>query len=222
MPIKRRPRRRRRRAAKKTGAPITGAPRMTRSLRVHQNLTRDCRWFKGAGTIQSNPLGDFRHITSPGGISTVLDFSKWGSCWEEFKVLKVILTLLPVSVGSESLLQTAPGQPSPLAPLFKRGNVIIYLDQGKPDTASNDFVKLITKPSARLVPARRTQKRWIDRPKGHPAWGNFDPNGSINDDDSWQDSYIHVIGQGFTPLIQSWYYYTVAYKVLFRGRARQE
>lgn len=211
------------------GPSLGKKPKMTRSLRVHQNLTRDVRWFKTATTIGGNNVGDFNVEYTPVNVWQCLDFNNWGRCWEEFKVLKVIVNFLPASVGSESLITTDPVVPPPpvtITPSYKRGNVIVYYDQGEQDSPSSSFLQLITKPSAKLVNPRRMTKRWMDRPSGSPAWGTFDPaDGSIQTPDSWSDSRIIIQGQGFTPTVPPaprivWYFVTVAYKVIFRGRQK--
>lgn len=217
---------RRRRRQAKTGAPLTGPPRMTRKLRVYQNLTRDCRWFKETTFIVSDVNGRFTYRYSPLNVNQCLDFINWGKCWEEFKVLKMIVSWMPAGLGSESLQEA--NNPQPYAgniATFKRGEVIVYFDQGDLDPPTNDFLRLITKPSARLLNPNRFAKRWATRPKGAPAWGQFDStNGSISTSDSWNDTVISVQGQNFTSSLQPgnqlWYYVTISYKVLFRGRQR--
>lgn len=201
------------------GPAIGRKPKMTRALRVHQNLTRDCRWFKTATTISSNSTGDFNIRYRPALVWQSLDFENWGRCWEEFKILKVNISFIPASIGSESL-QGVAGQP-----LYRRGEVIIYFDQGEDDTPTNSFLELITKPSAKLVSARRITKRWMTRPSGNPEWGTFDTaTGLIDVPDSWTNSSMVIQGQGFTPVtapgVQVWYYVTTSYKVLFRGRQK--
>lgn len=208
------------------GPPLGTRPKMTRALRVHQNLTRDVRWFKEARSIPGSTTGTFRTSVIPTDVNQCLDFLNWGKCWEEFKVLQIVCHYFPVAVGSESLQVGAAGAavPGPTA-TFRRGNVITYMDQGDTDPGSNDFLRLITKPSAKLVSARAKLKRWLTRPKGNPEWGSFESDtGAVAVPDSWIDSRITIQGQDFTPANdpgnQTWYYMTIAYKVLFRGRQR--
>lgn len=225
---KRKPYLRRRRQAR-TGAPITRAPRLTRKLRVYNNLTRDCRWFKHVKFITSDPdnIGRFSQIYRPGLVTECLDFQNWGRCWEQYKVLQVSVHFIPAAIGSESLqqgFQDGNGFPTNIA-TFKRGEVVIYMDQGAQDPVEPDFARLITKPSARLYSARQRVRRFMTRPRGNPEWGEFSSqDGTVQQSDSWSDSYLHIQGQNFTPLSapgnQLWYWVQINYKVLFRGRQR--
>lgn len=233
MPFKKNYKRKstRRRRPALTGAPITRAPRMTRKLRVYQNLTRDCRWFKETTFIAAGTDGRFYVRYSPLNVNQCLDFLNWGKCWEEFKVLKVIVSWIPAGLGSESLQEVIPTTVIPLtgyagpSATFRRGEVIVYFDQGDQDPETPDFLRLITKPSAKLLNPSRPAKRWMTRPRGNPKWGQFDSsNGSIEQEDSWGDSNISIQGQNFSssflPGNKIFYYVTISYKVLFRGRQR--
>ena len=205
MPQKRNAKRKPRRKAQPYGPPIGRRPKMIRTLRVAQNLTRDCRWFKSSSSIVGSDDGTFKSRYAPVHVNECLDFLNWGKCWEEYKVLQIIIHFYPVAVGSESLqenvLPTPPATGHPgYANTFKRGNVITYQDQGDQDTDSLDFLRLITKPSAKLVSARAHIKRWLTRPKGHPLWGKFSAlNGAVLTPDSWNDSWVTIQGEEFTP-----------------------
>lgn len=195
----------------------------TRRRRVQQNLTRDCRWFKEVRTIQSNDSGNFRELFAPTNIDNCLDFPNWAKIWEEYKVLKVVVKMIPAAVGSESLQENFPQDndvPGARA-TFKRGDCITWVDQGDLDEPTT-FSRIIIKPSARLIQPRRYHVRWIDRPKGNPNWGRIDTTGIVTLPDEWGDTRIQLFGTRFTPSNaagnQIWYYVTVAYKVIFRGR----
>lgn len=234
MPLRRTYKKKRpatRRYGTKTGAPIGRRPRMTRTLRVQQNLTRDCRWFKLAGSIQvqTEPPavpGTINQVFTPADITGVEDFLKWARCWEEYKLLSFSINLIPTAVGSESLFNLSggiPGAPTVTAQ-FRRGNMISYVDQGEPtNPAPFSFPQLIVRPSAKLIQPRARHRRWVTRPKGNPDWGTFNVNGTINSPDEWQDTRIRLWGENFQvpsvlPNTITYYYYTVSYKVLFRGR----
>lgn len=227
MPTKSKYAKRSKRSYKKKqqyGAKITGAPRMTRALRVQQNLTRDCRWFKLVTQIRTVPLsnGEFRSLVVPTDVVDCNDFQKWGACWEEFQVLQFKVRYIPVAVGSESLLRV-PIPAGPPVPLFLRGNTVSWLDQGEANITPSTIGDIIVRPSARLVNSRRPFMRWSTRPKGNPNWGSFLPDGTVAVDDQWSDSRIKLYGQGFSnpvaPATQLiWYYVMVYFKVVFRGR----
>jgi len=235
MPYKKKypAKRRGRKRGPRTGARITGPPRMTRQLRVQQNLTRDCRWFKNVFSISSNSSGNISVVWAPGEVTQCQDFQNWGRNWEEYKVLSYKVKLQPIAVGSESLQQftTADGT-------FKRGLTLTWLDQGEPDTSFNNVEDIIVRPSCRTVTPRKVHFRWATRPRGNPEWGALDNQGQIAPGaiipnitpvtryppkfDSWQDSRIRLWGEGYTPITsagtQLFFYATVYYKVLFRGR----
>jgi len=216
-------RRRPRRARQPYGPPLRGPPRMTRALRVHQNLTRDCRWFKFTQNIPTNVNGNFFNNWAPPDVTNCLDFTKWGQIWEEFKVLQFSVKLFPAAVGSESLQEANNTQPVPgNQATFKRGNVITWVDQGSADPNFNTIEDIIIRPSAKLINPRRFHKRWCTRPRGNPDWGQLDSDGTIALPDQWNDSRIKLYGQGFTPSTspgtQVWYYVMITFKVIFRGR----
>lgn len=222
--IKSRRKSRRKSRAPVLGAPLTRRPRMTRTLRIHNNLTRDCRWFKFTQNIPSNTNGNFFNNWAPPDVTACLDFARWAQNWEEFKVLQFSVKLFPAAVGSESLQEANnAAQPFPgNQATFKRGNTISWVDQGAPDPQFNSIEDLICRPSARLFNPRRYHKRYVFRPKGNPDWGQLDTDGTVSLPDQWNDSRIKVYGQGFTPSTsagtQVWYYVMISYKVLFRGR----
>lgn len=219
-------RRRGKRSYRGVGAPIGRRPPMTRALRVQQNLTRDCRWFKRIWEVVtvSDSAGKFNYVFQPSDVTGCLDFLKWGQCWEQFKVLSFAIRLLPVAVGSESLIKSSGGPgPVTLTPLYLRGNTITYLDQGESDPVPPTLGDMIVRPSARLVASRRPHKRWASRPQGNPEWGDFEPDGTIGSLDDWTDTRIRLYGEGFSvpddPTAQLRYFYVTEYfKVLFRGR----
>lgn len=204
------------------GAPLSGAPRLTRALRVHQNLTRDCRWFKRVVEVVTLPLsvGKFNYDFMPTDVQFCPDFARWGTCWEEFKVLQFSMKMLPAAVGAESLItNTVTG----LNPVFLRGNTVTWLDQGESDPVPPTMSDIIVRPSAKLIPSRAYHKRWATRPRGNPNWGQFEPTGAIATSDDWTDTRIRLYGEGFSvplpPAVQLRYWYvTLSYKVLFRGR----
>lgn len=231
MPYKKRYNNRRRRAPFRRkqpyGAPLGRPPRMTRKLRVHQNLTQDCRWFKTVTNVGTTAASDgkFNVSYSPADLQNSADFQKWGSCWEEYKLLEFTVKFFPVSVGSESLLGVPPPPDQRPIPIYYRGNTVTWLDQGKPQPTAGGLDDIIVRPSAKLVPSRKFHKRWAKRPSGHPQWGQFNEDGTVNQNvpDSWQDTRIKMFGQDyagpFPPSARLIYWYVmISFKVIFRGR----
>jgi len=206
----------------RTGAKVTGPPRMTRALRVHQNLTRDCRYFKTVYRISSNTSGNFSVVFAPSEINNCKDFKNWGVCWEEYKILSFKVKLQPISVGSESLTAPVPGLPGIEQPIFKRGLTLTWLDQGDPDPSFGNVEDIIVRPSCKTVSPRYVHYRWATRPNGNPEWGKLAADGTIQETDSWTDTRIRLWGQDYTPIQlqgqQTFFFATVIYKVLFRGR----
>lgn len=216
--------RKRGKRAARTGAPLSGAPRLTRALRVHQNLTRDCRWFKTVTQVRTVPLSNhqFRSSITPSDVIECNDFQSWGRCWEQFKVLQYKVRYLPVAVGAESLLAVPLPAGVPV-PVFLRGNTVSWLDQGEADITPNTIGDIIVRPSAKLIASRRPHMRWASRPKGHPEWGTLDQDGAVVQPDSWDDTRIKLYGQGFSDPIPPatqlvWFYVMIYFKVLFRAR----
>lgn len=210
----------RRRYGVRVGAPLTRT-KWTRRKRVQQNLTRSVYWFKNVITIQSNLNGNFRSVFSPGDVVGASDWLNFGTIFNEFKVLKMIVKFFPASVGSESLQEAnAPASVPGREATFKRGDVITWVDQGVP-VVPGAITDIINKSSAMLVQPRRFHKRYVNRARGYPTWGALNDNGSIAIQDPW-DSKIQIFGENFTPIqspgTQIWYYCQIMWKVLFRGR----
>ena len=97
-----------------------------------------------------------------------------------------------------------------------------YLDQGDPDPSFTDIENIIVRPSCKTVSPRGVHLRWASRPKGNPGWGKLAEDGTIQESDSWTDTRIRLWGQDYTPITapgqQTWFFATIYYKVLFRGR----
>lgn len=200
--------------------PVLGRrPTLTRQLRVKQNLTRDYKMFKYVERITSNNFGNFLNVFVPTEVTNVADFQNWARCWEEYKVLWFSLKLQPVGIGSESLSQPASGEA-----MFKRGLALTWVDQGAPDPSFTTVDTIIVRPSCRTVQPRYVHRRKCYRPPGNPDWGQFDNQGAVAIEDQWQDTRIRLWGQDFTPIVipgsQTYYWATLEYAVLFRGRSQ--
>lgn len=225
MPFKikrKRPRRKRRRGGNTMAAPLVRV-NWNRSRRVAQNLTRDCRWFKFVDTIATiTAQGWLRYRMAPDfapNIEQYIQFSKYGSLFEEYKIIKMSCTFIPAHVGSESLTTDSGGT---LQPTFVRGNVVTWVDPQGDSTPVTAIQTVMGRPSARIHNPRRTVRLSLDRPPtGYPLWGKLSETGTVSTPDTWVGD-LNMFGTGFTPpgvVATPVYYYVVsAYKVLFRSR----
>lgn len=225
MPYKRnyrkRPYARRKRKAPQNGASMK-RPTFTRTLRVKQNLTRECRWFKYMFPVLSTPAGLIAIDVDPSNVNLLKQFQKFGTIYEEFKTLMVVLKLYPSAVGSESLNTQGPG--GNLVPIYRRGDIVSWVDPTTPNDTVTQIIDVMGRPSATLFQPRRFHKRWMTRPRGYPEWASLNTDGTIQAQDTWQGS-INVFGQGFTPSpapgIQRYFYAEVSMKILFRSRQNE-
>lgn len=224
MPPIRRPRRnyRRRytnRRTRRVGASLS-TTRWSRRKRVTQGLTRNVVWFKRVQAITSDTAGNLGFSVTSDNVGSIDDFITYGTLYSQYKVLKVISKFFPSNVGGESQQLLTPGAGLGF-PLLQRGDALTYT--GKHSLTSTSIPDLIVRPSARLIQPRRYHKRWTDRPKGYPIWGELDTTGIITQNDAWDDeSGIHLIGENFTPTQapgqQNYFYVLSMWKVLFRSR----
>lgn len=221
-----RPRRRFRRRNRRVGAPLRRAPNWGRMMRVSQSLTRNVFWFKETGPIQltnpgtNNDNGEIYSTYQPSDVTSNADFLNFARAFEQYKVLKVIVKLYPASIGSESV------NPN----VFRRGNIVSYIDQpplgGQPDSI-NDAMGL---PSAKLFQPRRFHKRFMNRPRGGNTFSwiliNHTSTGAPAPlFDSWNTEikiYGDNFGTGPAGTDQPYYFYEVLYKVIFRSRYSQD
>lgn len=185
-----------------------------RPRRVAQNIQKGVRWFKQTGEIDSNLQGKIYYNYNANGIFPIRGFNNECRNWEQFKVLKVIIKWIPASVGSES---TAPN-------LFRRGNMVTFIDQPPIDNAPPSSIpQVMNLPSARLAQPRRFMKRWMSRPRGGNTnvWTLIDhaADGTPQfTNDSWQ-TQLKIYGDNFgTGGTLPYFYYEVLYKVVFRCR----
>lgn len=195
-------------------------PRIQAPKKRAQNMTTEVRWLKRVDTLTSNPQGNIRVSYDQADLPLLRQFDLYAAIWEEYKVLKVIVTLHPANVGGESFQTTPAGTPPAI--LYRRGNICSWIDPNTPTQGViNSIPDVMGRPSARLFQPRRFHKRWMNRPKGYPAWGTIDENATIAEPDKWVGS-INIFGQQFTPPqapgSQVYFYVTTMMKVLFRSR----
>lgn len=198
------------------------------SKRYHQVSTR-VFWFNANRTFvlnsasyQFDPLDVQRIITvNPKGFAEAL------ALYDQYKVLGMVLKLFPANIGTEATagdsFSVPIGQPTWN---INRGNHVMYIDQRKEPvgTAPTSISQIINRGSARMINPRRPWKTSIWRPKGKPIWGSC--KDISTNPDSWSGQICHfceggsIIPNSSTGTPQTWtvFYYTLTWKVIFRGR----
>ena len=222
---RRRPRgnrtRRTRRGRQQYGARLGRAPRWNRRQRVNNNVTRNVLWLKRVQAVTSTPTGTITDRWPTTTVDLYGDFSNYASMWEEFKVLKIVVNLFPANVGGESMQYLGPAPPPAGLPIFQRGDICSWVDQGSNDALPAGIDDVINRSSCRLFQPRRFHKRWMSRPRSFPSWGTLDAAGNIVVADSWV-AQIRLYGDNFTPITaqgqQNFFWAQSMIKVLFRGR----
>lgn len=230
----RRPRRGgRRRNRTRAAAGLATRPRlMSRSTQIqrYHGVSTKVFWFKdnrqfvlNNAPYQFDPLDVGRIVTTnPKG---------WAECirlYDQYKILGMVLRMYPANVGSEPTggdqFSTAPGT-LPIA--INRGNHVMYIDQRKDGGGTGNptsISQIINRGSARMINGRRPWTTSIWRPKGKPTWGSAkDP---LSSPDLWNGQICHFCEGGSqipnTPAGQpqefTVFYYTLTWKVIFRGR----
>lgn len=225
MPYRRRyrPRFRPRRRFRRRNTGLATIPRMMpRGLRAKRMQQVDTRvaWFKTNGTIainnQPNQYYEFRnqtlYNTNPNG------WLEYTRLYDQYKILGFTYKLFPSNVGTEPTSQGGTGQGTVH---FNRGNHCLWIDQRfDPNvTQPSQISEIINTASARLINPRRPYKMSIWRPKGKYVWGST--RDIINSGDNWTGSIQHLINgatQQVGPILKDVYFFTIQWKVIFRGR----
>lgn len=242
MPTKRQWQKRRgkRKAHRKKiyGTKASFMPRTLALQRYGQVSTRTF-YFKASGSINSAPNGNtlFSWNTqfepapppptgNPFRMPNIADSYIIAECYSEYKVLAIKVKIFAANVGSEvgAIGSTLP-PPAPVQVAgFDRGDTVMYLDQEiregeQPQTNILDVMNL---GSCKMLPSRISQySKVLYRKKGVPEWGCCDRNVPIPNrtPDPWAAAIYLLgnnarIGLGIRPL----WFYTVTYKIIFRGR----
>lgn len=238
MPYTRRPFRRRRRAPVRRRPRIYGTkpkfmPRMLAAKRYGQVSTKTF-YFKSAGQINSDINGtvntswrtQFGPVTpgDPNRMPNIADAYTFAECYTEYKVLAIKVKIFAANIGTEGGRLPGP-PPTVIAPGVQRGNTVMYLDQDiRPgEQLPDNITDVMTLGSAKMIPSRVSQyTRTIYRKKGVPEWGCCDRNVPVSDrqPDPWYGG-IFILGNNARPLSPQpiLWYFTVTYKIIFRGRS---
>lgn len=214
-----RPRPYRRRTRRVPG--LATRPRMMGRGRFHRRWNQvDTRvfWFKTNGTIDlnnnANQYYEFRTSALP-----TLAPQGWPqllSMYDQYKILGYKYRLFPANVGTE-----ATGNAGAQTLALDRGNHAVWIDQRfDPNVQQpSQISEVINTASCRLINARRPYSVSIWRPRGKPTWGSTRDLAVAPD--PWRASINHLIeGGSLQPPGQQKviYYYTIQWKVVFRGR----
>lgn len=226
MPFRRRFRVRARRAPRRRRNKygLATIPRMmSRSYKFKRMNQVDTRvaWFKINGEIslndQPNQYYEFRtaflYAANPNG------WAEFTRLYDQFKILGFTYKLFPANVGTEA---TA-GSNTLGTPIYtNRGNHVIWTDQRFDPNVQQpvQINEIINTASARLFNPRRPYTRSIWRPKGKYAWGST-RDFTTTAPDPWSGSINHLINDGTVQPANTdkiIYFYSLTYKVVFRGR----
>lgn len=204
-------------------------PRTLAVKRYNQASTK-VFYFKGSGTVNSDNLGISQvawltqHLPlvpgNPNRMPNVSDAYTVAECYNEYKVLAIRVRIFSANIGTE------PGQadpPNPPVPGFNRGNTIMYIDQDvRPnEPLPNDITNVINYGSARMIPTLSFKHtKFIKRPSGQPLWGCCDRNVPVANrtPDPWFGG-VYLLGEFARPAIRPLWFYSVTYKIIFRGRS---
>lgn len=220
---RRRPYYARRRRYGGVGAPLGRPPRRTFKNRQQQNITRLVVYLKNVQAVTTNLQGEINWAINANTVAVTGDFAIYGKLYNEYKILKISVKMIPANVGHESTVIQVPPVTGTLIPNFYRGNAVTWVetDVASPTPTPGSIIDVINKSSARLIQPRRTHFRWIDRPKGYPEWGKLDLNGGVTTADKWV-TQLRLFGENFAPIqlpgSQNYFYNMITFKVLFRSR----
>lgn len=218
---------------------LSTVPRMMTYNRFKQRWNQvDSRvfWMKTNGTINLNDQ-DYQYysfpvqrLTAQVGINPPVSLPPNGwlqlcEMYDQYKVLGVTYSLFPANVGIEP---TGGSGTTNQSIYLNRGNHCVWIDQ-RADTsvqAPTSISNIISTSSARIINARRPYKVSIYRPKGRNIWGSCKDYDSIPPEqrlDPWNGLINHFIEGGSKPNQTPTgtlpiFYYTLQYKVVFRGR----
>lgn len=209
---------------------------MPRNLAIKRSaqLSTKTFYFKKSGSINSDNAGQTSFIwttqfnpiipTNPKRMPIIADSELAAEMYTEYKVLAVKVRLFAANIGTEMGMVQIPPVTQPIAG-YDRGNTITYIDQEiRPnEPLPGNIIEVMNLGSARMIPSR-TEKftRILYRKKGVPEWGCCDRNVPVGNrvPDPWAGG-LFLLGNfarlnlGIRPL----WFYSVTYKIIFRGRS---
>lgn len=224
MPYARRRYNRRRPAYRRRRIPgLATRPRMmprTLALKRYQQVGTRVFWFKQNGNLSTNLIGDINYSwrtrdmmvqPAPYGIQDCFNL------YDQYKILALKVKFFPAFVGAEPDATLFPGGG------LQRGDTVVWSDQRfDPGAQLNVLIsQVINNASAKMINSRRPYSRTIYRSRGNPHWGSCQDYQAVPD--PWSAA-VEILGNNYRPSAtpttpgQVFWYYTVQWKVLFRGR----
>lgn len=218
------PYRRRKKTTRRKPRYLATRPRMmTRNtaLKRMNQVSTDLKYFKTNGVLQSDLQGKVKFTwrtqdlvdNPPNG------FVYMKELFDQYKCLAIQMKIFPANVGIE------PDSAIFTDSAFYRGNTVIWSDQREePNVQSPDNISdIISDASARIINSRRPYRRALYRPKGEPRWGSTQDQQT--EPDTWDGAIQQLTTEAIpyipvtpvTPAPTLWFW-TLSYKVLFRGR----
>lgn len=202
-------------------------PRALARQRKNQVGTR-VMWFKYNNTIDAVESEFTLWRANGPELLANAQFQSMCSIYDQYKVIGFKLRLFPANVGIESHDQFL-GQDFTLL----RGNHIVWTDQRLDPTVADptSISQIINTASARMINPRRPYTVSLYRPRGQPLWGACEglpppfPPAPTATPDPWSGCIAHFYqdatnSQPGAP--QALYFYTIQYKVVFRGRRQDQ
>lgn len=197
------------------------------------NVSTKTFYFKASGSINGDNSGNtnfaFRTQQIPANpgdplrMPDVADAYTIAECYTEYKVLAVKVRLFAANIGVEVGQIGTLGLPQ--AAGFNRGNCVTFIDQEirENEPVQTNILNVMNLGSCRMMPARISQyTRTMFRKKGVPGWGCCDRNVPVanREPDPWAGG-IFLLGNNAraSPTVNPLWFYTVTYKIIFRGRS---
>lgn len=212
---------RRRPAYRKRVTGLATRPRMmgrSRFLRRWNQVDSRVFWFKTNAVIELNNNNHqyYEFRTSALDVLNPQGWTQLKSMYDQYKILGYKYRLFPSNVGTESTANAGAG-----ALALDRGNHAVWIDQRFDPNVQQptQISQVINSASCRLINPRRPYVVSIWRPRGKPNWGSTRDIATAPD--PWRAAINHLIEGGSvqppatTKVI---YYYTIQWKVVFRGR----
>lgn len=186
-------------------------------------------YFKASGSLNSNAVRVTQafwstqfspsNVGEPFQMPNVADSRIIAQAYTEYKVLAIKVKMFAANIGTEvGQINTA----GPADPGFNRGNTVMYIDQDVKvgEARPTDILAVMNRGSCKMIPTRCDQyTKMLYRPKGHPDWGTCDRNvpAAERTPDSWFGQ-IAILGNNARMTVRPLWFYTVSYKIIFRGR----
>lgn len=161
--------------------------------------------IRSVGTISSNTLGAISRVWKPSDLSTANppDFDALKSLYDQYKVIGIMVQILPYNVGVESASVGG----------FVRGNTATYVDMDGTSLPA-DIGKAMEYSSSRLEQSREPIFRSLRIPPDQRTqWNDL---GAGFDADN-KESSIGIIGDQFSVSSQV-FYFAATYIMLVQGR----